>query len=98
MYPTKISRFAVQFTDMADAFQNDATLVFPIECKTPEQAAQLRLQFYAFRNAARKTGEIKNFPIVEAVEATIAKGTNTTVFQCKDYSWMAKALDEGLRK
>ena len=93
-YPQKVGRFAVQFMDMADKFQVDPQLVIRVKAKGRKDAHQIRLQFYAFRNAARKTGEITQFATLEAVEVLIDKETHVVTFQCKDYSEIAKALEE----
>lgn len=96
-YPTKANRFAVQFTIMADAFVDDHAKTITIPCKTLRACHKLRLQFYAFRTAARKDGEINQYPVLDGVEATIDKETLEVKFQLKDFSDLAMALDQGLR-
>jgi hypothetical protein len=96
-YPTKANRFAVQFTVMADAFVEDQTRLVEIQCKTIKACHKLRLQFYAFRTAARKDGEINQYLILDGVEATIDREEFIVKFQLKDYSDLAMALDQGLR-
>lgn len=101
-YPTKSSRFAIQFTDLADVFDADPKKTVVVKCKTRRAANKLRLQFYAFRNAARKenlmvTNDNSNLETLETVEVLIDSDTNEVTFQCKDYSDMAEALNQGLR-
>lgn len=94
-YPSKTNRFANQFSDLAYAMEDNPKLVLSQKCKNRGHADQIRLQFYAFRNAARKTGEIQEYPRIDMVEVTISKD-NVITFQYKDYSDVAKSLDRML--
>lgn len=96
-YPTQPSRFAVQFLDMADAFAENPAQKFSKQFKNRRGADKMRLQFYAFRTAARKNGDLmKDYPALDTIEAIISED-NTITFQCKDYSEIAEALNDMLR-
>lgn len=95
-YPSTTKRFALQFTALADAFADDKTRTIVIKCKNLEEAHRIRLQFYAFRTAARNDGSIEDYKELDAVEVTITKPAGLK-FQLKDYTDMAMTLDRGLR-
>jgi hypothetical protein len=93
-FPKKICNFPPQFYDLACKFNEDNTRVVELQCDDEKQAVSIRLQFYAFRNAARKNGDIKDFPELEGVEVLL-RGT-VLKFQCKDYNRISEILEAGL--
>jgi hypothetical protein len=74
----------------------DPTKKFSRQFKSRRSADKMRLQFYAFRNAARKGGEIGEYPALDSIEVVI-DANHVLTFQCKDYSEVAEALNEMLR-
>ncbi len=101
--PKIISNFSSQFTDMAESFAKNAELVFEVECPSKKAAQHLRFKFYTYRKTARVSGEIDEFPILNAIEVhisplSIKTGNHLATFRCVDYSPMAISINDALLK
>lgn len=93
----QINRYPPQYTDLAEEIDNmvqqhDEAVVVTMRSK--EAAIGFRLDFYAYRTAARKEGSIVLYPGIDRVEAHIEDCR--VVFINKEKTEAAHAIEQAL--
>lgn len=96
--PKSFKRYASQWLGLFDEFKDRPGVVHKVHCPDEKAARALRLEFYKAREAfigeESMRGEYE--AALNARELRV-EGT-TVVFDLKDNNWIARLLEESLRK
>lgn len=90
----KLSRYPVEFLELAEKMEETKGARLLIPCKDLRAAQSLRFRLYGFRDAMEREGMAKDFPMLASAEMRIEN--EGLVLEAQDRTWAAELVANAL--